>query len=179
VLQRKLASFAKQIEEPFKSNENIDHDATLKNVTNKLNNKTNEEDTSLNIKINSTNNTIDTNENSYVNNENINKSISEDSSNTDPITSTEKSILRQAKSLQDNSVLQQQRTTSTIAISIPDFNSSDSINTLTSKTHRKQHSMSDESFKHLPIDRNAPNSSSNRRRAIKKTRVSDMYNNLK
>ena len=49
-----------------------------------------------------------------------------------------------------------------------DENDADS---LTNGHHKKQHSISDESFHKQPITRNAPSSSSSNRKAIKKTKV--------
>ncbi len=68
----------------------------------------------------------------------------------------------------------EQRTQRPLATLTSEFNSSESINTLThTKTHRKQHSMSEDSFKQVQhLERNSSITSSNNRRAIKKAKVS-------
>lgn len=153
---------------------------TLKNVTNQLSGIISSKD----YQTNSNNNLISNNQN--------NQSISDDNNNneydldydTEANDENNTNIAGQIASSADMSTSKisefvNNLNDSTLAtLSNNNTNAQDFINELTNqsstnnKTHRKQHSMSDESFtNNQHLNRSAPSNSSSNRRTIKKTRV--------
>ena len=163
-MQRKIALLAKLEDEAAKGS----IDFTLKNVTNQLNNsKQPSQDSAEPVASNS-----DINTNT--------KSSSESSTCTKPEIDTIENNENNEQPIGHNNLLVANENNGAAGSHeqhpLRESNSSDSINTIT-KTHRKQHSMSDESFQQQ-LERNAPNSSSGHRRAIKKTRVRTLVNKI-
>lgn len=101
--------------------------------------------------------TIETPEKSNLNNEDQNES-----------NITKSSSINRTKSMHNEPNISKQNSIERSS----DFNSADSINSAT-KTHKKQHSMSNESFQQ--VDRKFSNLSTVNRRAIKKNRVSLLF----
>ena len=161
-LQRKIALLAKLEDETTKGSINL----TLKNVTNQLNNsKQPPHDTEPVVSNSEMNTTAKTNSESSTSNKSEIDTNENNANNEQPV--GHNNLI----------VASNENTGAAIQQPLRESNSSDSINTIT-KTHRKQHSMSDESFQQQQLERNAPNSSSGHRRAIKKTRVRVFWVNI-
>jgi hypothetical protein len=157
------------------NNTSNEEQQTLKNVTNQLNTK---EPPQLLSQLSNEGTIFNTGLN---NGENVNEHIECENSENDfnnvvdrQLNSNDVVMMDTTGELPEsiNTTSQKNRA---ISLTEPEFNSNDSINLINNesesvKTHRKQHSMSEESF-HQQLTRNTPYSSSSHRRAIKKTRV--------